>query len=52
MSVPGICAALSFVASQYIESAYNWSSQPKGLLGDKLGYELSSPGITTQDVDK
>jgi hypothetical protein len=50
MSVPGICAALSFVASKHIESAYNWSRQPKKLLGE-LGFELSSPGRTTQDVD-
>ena len=51
MSVPGICAALSFEASQYIESAYNWNRQPKGLLGE-LGFELSSPGRTTKDDDK
>ena len=42
---------LSPVASQHIESAYNWSRQPKRLLGE-LGSELSSPGRTTQDVDK
>jgi uncharacterized protein len=42
---------LSPVASKHIESAYNWSRQPKGLLGE-LGFELSSPGRTTQDVDK
>ena len=41
---------LSPVASQHIESAYNWSRQPKGLLVE-LGFELSSPGRTTQDVD-
>ena len=42
---------LSSVASQHIESAYNWSRQPKSLLGE-LSFELSSPGRTTQDVDK
>jgi hypothetical protein len=42
---------LSPVASQHIESAYNWSRQPKRLLGE-LGFELSLPGKTKQDVDK
>ena len=37
---------LSPVASQHIESAYNWSRQPKRLLGE-LSFELSSPGRTT-----
>ena len=42
---------LSPVASQLIEPAYNWSRQPKGLLGE-LDSELPSPGRTTQDGDK
>ncbi len=35
---------MSPVAAEHIESAYSWSRQPKGLLGDELGYELSLPG--------
>ena len=38
----------SLVAVRYIESAYSWSRQPKGLLGDELGYELSLPGQNKQ----
>ena len=34
---------LSPVAAQHIESAYNWSRQPKGLNGE-LGFELSPMG--------
>ena len=38
----------SLVAVRHIESAYSWSSQPKGLLGDEHGYELSPPGQNKQ----
>jgi hypothetical protein len=40
---------MSPVAAQHIESAYKWSRQPKGLLGDELGYELSPPGQNKQE---
>jgi hypothetical protein len=40
VSVPGICAALSFVASQYIESAYNWCW--RRLNFDHLGMRLKT----------
>jgi hypothetical protein len=42
---------LSLEAATHIESAYNWSRQPKGLFGE-LGFEHSSPGRITQDVEK
>ena len=35
-------------AAKHIESAYSWSSQPKGLLGDELGHEPSLPGQNKQ----
>jgi uncharacterized protein len=35
-------------AAQHIESAYAWSRQPKGLLGDALGFELSPPAQNKQ----
>jgi hypothetical protein len=35
-------------ADTHIESAYSWSRQPKGLLGDELGYELSPLGQNKQ----
>jgi uncharacterized protein len=38
----------SLEAATHIESAYSWSRQPKGLLGDELGYELSPPGQNKQ----
>jgi hypothetical protein len=46
-----VFAESAVVAAKRIKSAYNWSRQPKGLLGE-LSFELSSPGRTTQDVDK
>jgi hypothetical protein len=51
VGIKPVAKYLSSVASQHIESAYNWSRQPKGVLGE-LGLELPLPGRTTQDVDK
>jgi uncharacterized protein len=39
---------LSPAAAQRIESAYAWGRQPKGLVGDELGLELSPQGQNKQ----
>lgn len=43
MGIKPAARYLSRVAAQHIESAYRWSKQPKGLVGDELGLELCPP---------
>jgi hypothetical protein len=39
----------SLESATHIESAYSWNRQPRGLLGDALGFELSPPGQNKQE---